>query len=319
MKDAPRFPSRWAGPWRTLVLATALSAALGACSSMDDVLYRAREGTIEYPGSGAGANAAPSYVVKSKDTVDGIARRFAVSPQTIIDRNHLQPPYTLKPGQTLAVPGARVIEPSSGPSAPMETAATAPNPPTSVKRETLAAPPQGEAPHSAAPSPPTASSSPPPQPAPAPPAATTPPAGQPTPLSPSVAHATPPSSSSRFEWPVQGKVVSSYGTHDGQRNDGIDIEAPKDTIVHAADSGTVVYAGNEVRGMGNLLLVSHGGGYITAYGYNDSLLVKKGDKVKKGQPIAKVGTTGSASDPRLHFEVRHGNKTIDPTTVLPGR
>ena len=317
MNNAPRFPSRWAGPWRTLVLATALSAALGACSSMDDVFYRAREGTIEYPGSGAGANAAPSYVVKSKDTVDGIARRFAVSPQTIIDRNHLQPPYTLKPGQTLAVPGARVVEPSSGSPTPMETAAAAPNPPASVKRETLAAPTQGEAPHSAAPSSPAAAAR--QQPAPAPPAATTPPAGEPTPLSPSVAHATPPSSSARFEWPVHGKVVSSYGTHDGQRNDGIDIEAPKDTVVHAADSGTVVYAGNEVRGMGNLLLVSHGGGYITAYGYNDSLLVKKGDKVKKGQAIAKVGSTGSAPDPRLHFEVRRGNKTIDPTTVLPGR
>ena len=113
--------------------------------------------------------------------------------------------------------------------------------------------------------------------------------------------------------------MSSYGSHDGQRNDGIDIEAPKDTVVHAADSGTVVYAGNEVRGMGNLLLVSHGGGYITAYGYNDSLLVKKGDTIKKGQAIAKVGTTGSASDPRLHFEVRRGNKTLDPATVLPGQ
>jgi len=107
---------------------------------MDSVFYRAREGTIEYPGSGAGPDAAPSYVVKSKDTVNGIARRFAVSPQTIIDRNRLQPPYALQPGQTLAVPGARVIEPSSGSPAPMETAAAAPSPPASVKRETLAAP-----------------------------------------------------------------------------------------------------------------------------------------------------------------------------------
>ena len=136
---------------------------------MDSVFYRAREGTIEYPGSGAGPDAAPSYVVKSKDTVNGIARRFAVSPQTIIDRNRLQPPYALQPGQTLAVPGARVIEPSSGSPAPMETAAAAPSPPASVKRETLAAPPQGEAPHSAAPSPPAAATR--PQPAPVPPPA----------------------------------------------------------------------------------------------------------------------------------------------------
>ncbi len=271
---------------------------------MDNVFYGAREGTIEYPGSGASANAVPSYVVKNKDTVDGIARRFSVSPQTIIDRNNLKPPYTLRAGQTIAVPGARVIEPSSGASAATDTAAAAsnPNPPAAVKREALAAPPQSEAPHSAPPTSPA-----------------TPPPGQPTPLSPTVSHPAPASSAARFEWPVRGKVVSAYGTHDGQKNDGIDIEAPKDTVVKAADSGTVVYAGNEVRGMGNLLLVSHNGGYITAYGFNDTLLVKKGDTVKKGQPIAKVGTTGSAPDPRLHFEVRRGNKTVDPATVLPGQ
>ena len=269
-------------------------------------MYGAREGTIEYPGSGAGANAAPSYVVKNKDTVDSVAQRFGVSSQTIIDRNNLKPPYALKAGQTIAIPGARVIEPSSGASSSTATAAAAPNPPAAVKRETLAPPGQGEAPHSA---PPAAAT----------PAPATPPPGQPTPLSPAVSHAAPAGPTPRFEWPVRGKVVSSYGSHDGQRNDGIDIEAPKDTVVHAADSGTVVYAGNEVRGMGNLILVSHSGGYITAYGYNDSLLVKKGDTIKKGQAIAKVGTTGSASDPRLHFEVRRGNKTLDPATVLPGQ
>lgn len=261
-------------------------------------MYGAREGTIEYPGSGAGANAVPSYVVKHKDTVDSIAQRFAVSPQTIIDRNNLKPPYALQAGQTIAIPGARVIEPASPASPSTETAAVAPSPPTAVKREALAPPPQGEPPRSASP------------------AAATPPPGQPTPLSPAPSHAAP---SSRFEWPVRGKIVSTYGTHDGQRNDGIDIEAPKDTVVHAADSGTVVYAGNEVRGMGNLLLVSHSGGYITAYGFNDSLLVKKGDTVKKGQAIAKVGTSGSAPDPRLHFEVRRGNQTVDPMTVLSGQ
>ena len=306
MKKAPRFPSRWAGPWRTLGIAVVLSAALGACSSVENVMYGAREGTIEYPGSAAGANAVPSYVVKNKDTVDGVAQRFGVSSQTIIDRNNLKPPYALKAGQTIAIPGARVIEPSSGASSSTATAAAAPNPPAAVKRETLAPPGQGEAPHSASP-------------AAATPAPATPPPGPPTPLSPAASHAAAAGPAPRFEWPVRGKVVSSYGSHDGQRNDGIDIEAPKDTVVHAADSGTVVYAGNEVRGMGNLLLVSHSGGYITAYGYNDSLLVKKGDTIKKGQAIAKVGTTGSASDPRLHFEVRRGNKTLDPATVLPGQ
>ena len=112
--------------------------------------------------------------------------------------------------------------------------------------------------------------------------------------------------------------MSSYGTSGGQKNDGIDIAAARGTPVKAADAGTVVYAGNEVRGMGNLLLLSHPGGYITAYGNNETLLVKKGDKVTKGQVIAKAGQSGGVASPRLHFEVRRGGKnTVDPMTVLP--
>jgi murein DD-endopeptidase MepM/ murein hydrolase activator NlpD len=286
------------------VITAALSAALGACSSFDNLFYGAHEGTIEYPGSGnaSNPNAAASYVVKHKDTLDGIAERFGVSPQVIVDANHLKPPYPLMAGQTLAIPGARVVEPSS----PVATASAAP-PSGPVKKEALP-PAQGEPPRSAAPPPPST-------------------AGEPTPLHPTATAAASPapdfapaSAAPRFEWPVQGKVVTGYGPGaSGQKNDGIEIAADKDATVKAADGGTVVYAGSEVRGMGNLLLISHAGGYITAYGYNDSLLVKKGDVVKKGQPIAKVGTTGAATDPRLHFEVRRGNKTIDPASVLPGQ
>jgi len=87
--------------------------------------------------------------------------------------------------------------------------------------------------------------------------------------------------------------------------------------VKAADGGTVVYAGNEVAHLGNLLLVQHPGGYITAYGNNDALLVKKGDTVQKGQTIAKAGSSGGAPSPRVHFEVRRGSKTVDPASVLP--
>ena len=117
-------------------------------------------------------------------------------------------------------------------------------------------------------------------------------------------------------WPVNGKVVSSYGTSGGQKNDGIDIAAAKGTPVKAAEGGKVVYAGGEVARMGNLLLIEHSGGYITAYGNNEELLVKKGDTVKKGQTIAKVGNSGGTPEPQLHFEVRRSGKTIDPKTVL---
>ncbi|WP_422016803.1 peptidoglycan DD-metalloendopeptidase family protein [Reyranella sp.] len=291
MKNAPRFPSRWAGRMHTLGTMAVLSVALGACNTV----MGAREGTMEYPGSAAGPNAVPVYVVKDKDTVDGLSRRYGVPSQTIIDRNNLKPPYTIKPGQSLAMPGARFVQDSYGEPASQQTAAANPNAPSSVKREGLAPPPgaQGEAPRSAAP------------------------AGEPTPLSKAsqsvTVPATPPA---RMIWPVNGKVVSSYGTSGGQKNDGIDIAAAKGTPVKAAEGGKVVYAGGEVARMGNLLLIEHSGGYITAYGNNEELLVKKGDTVKKGQTIAKVGNSGGTAEPQLHFEVRRSGKTIDPRTVL---
>jgi murein DD-endopeptidase MepM/ murein hydrolase activator NlpD len=269
-----------------------LSVALGACNTV----MGAREGTMEYPGSAAGPNAVPVYVVKDKDTVDGLSRRYGVPSQTIIDRNNLKAPYTIKPGQTLAMPGARFVPDSYGEPASQQTAAANPNAPSSVKREGLAPPPgssQGEAPRSAAP------------------------AGEPTPLGKTsvTVPATPPAAA-RMMWPVNGKIVSGYGTSGGQKNDGIDIAAAKGTPVKAAEGGRVVYAGNEVARMGNLLLIEHPGGYITAYGNNESLAVKKGDVVKKGQTIARVGNSGGTAEPQLHFEVRRSGKTIDPTTVL---
>src|SRR5215472_11645466 len=111
MRRAPRYPSRWAGRMRSLTIMATLTAALGACSSVDNVLYGAREGTMEYPGSAAGPDAVPTYVVKNKDTLDGIASRYGVSSQTIADRNKLAAPYSLRPGQTLLVPGARYVPP----------------------------------------------------------------------------------------------------------------------------------------------------------------------------------------------------------------
>jgi murein DD-endopeptidase MepM/ murein hydrolase activator NlpD len=269
-----------------------LSVALGACSK----LYTAREGTIEYPGSGAAPGTPAIYVVKDKDTVESVAERYGVQPQAIIARNNLQKPYTLKPGQSLELVGARFVpDNTAGPAAAV---ATAP-PPGPVKRETLPPPSQIEAPRSAA-------------------AAT----GQPTPLSPAAASETSvtvPANAPHFVWPVKGKILTPYGAAaGGQKNDGIDIQAQTGEAVKAADGGTVVYAGSEVAHLGNLLLIQHPGGYITAYGNNEALLVKKGDEVKKGQTIAKAGDSGGAPSPRLHFEVRRGgSKTLDPMSVLP--
>lgn len=121
-----------------------------------------------------------------------------------------------------------------------------------------------------------------------------------------------------FLWPVKGKVLSSYGGKSaGLQNDGINIAAPRGAPVRAAKNGVVAYSGNELRGFGNLLLLKHPGGWITAYAHNDKLLVKRGDKIKKGQTIARVGSSGSVQNPQLHFELRKGKKAIDPIKYLP--
>lgn len=126
-------------------------------------------------------------------------------------------------------------------------------------------------------------------------------------------------SSSGFVWPAQGKVISKFGTtSDGLRNDGINISAPAGAPVMAAADGTVAYAGNQLRGFGNLVLIRHANGLITAYAHNQSLLVQKGDKVKRGAVIARVGQTGNVAKPQLHFEIRKGEEPVDPMKYLDG-
>jgi murein DD-endopeptidase MepM/ murein hydrolase activator NlpD len=127
----------------------------------------------------------------------------------------------------------------------------------------------------------------------------------------------PPRGSGKFLWPVNGKLISLYGVKQGgQHNDGINIAAPLGTPVRAADNGVVVYAGNELRGFGNLLLIRHADGWVSAYAHCDALLVKRGDQVKRGQVIARVGQTGAVSSPQLHFELRKSGQAVDPTTEL---
>lgn len=124
--------------------------------------------------------------------------------------------------------------------------------------------------------------------------------------------------SSKFVWPVQGTVISGFGNlGKGRKNDGINIKAARGTTVKAADGGTVAYAGNELKGFGNLILIKHGDGWITAYAHNDKLFVRKGQKVVRGEKIATVGSTGGVTTPQLHFEVRTGKKAVNPRPYLP--
>jgi murein DD-endopeptidase MepM/ murein hydrolase activator NlpD len=123
----------------------------------------------------------------------------------------------------------------------------------------------------------------------------------------------------QFRWPVRGRVISGFGPMtNGQQNDGVNLSVPEGTSIRAAEDGTVAYAGNELKGYGNLLLVRHANGYVTAYAHASELMVKRGDVVRRGQIIAKSGATGTVTSPQLHFEIRKGSLPVDPMTYLPG-
>jgi murein DD-endopeptidase MepM/ murein hydrolase activator NlpD len=122
-----------------------------------------------------------------------------------------------------------------------------------------------------------------------------------------------------FIWPVHGRVVAGFGPLAGRlRNDGINIAVPEGTDVRAADDGVVVYAGSDVNGYGNLVLLRHGNGFVTAYAHASALLVGAGENVHQGQVIAKSGRSGNdVSEPLVHFEIRKGTLPIDPLQFLP--
>ncbi len=124
-------------------------------------------------------------------------------------------------------------------------------------------------------------------------------------------------SGGRFLWPLHGKILSAYGAKEGGLvNDGINIAAKEGTQVVAADDGVVVYAGNEIRGFGSLVLIKHQNGWMTAYAHNASLLVRRGEEVRRGQAIARAGASGNVSAPQLHFEIRRGSHPVDPMKYL---
>jgi murein DD-endopeptidase MepM/ murein hydrolase activator NlpD len=122
-----------------------------------------------------------------------------------------------------------------------------------------------------------------------------------------------------FRWPVRGRVVTGYGAKtNGKSNDGINVAVPEGTPVKAAEDGVVAYSGNELKGYGNLVLVRHSNGYVTAYAHASELMVKRGETIKRGQVIAKSGQSGEVGSPQLHFEIRKGSSPVDPAQYLNG-
>ena len=122
-----------------------------------------------------------------------------------------------------------------------------------------------------------------------------------------------------FRWPVRGRIIAGFGPRpNGAQNDGINLAVPEGTPIKAAEDGVVAYAGNELKGYGNLVLIRHSDGYVSAYANASKLLVKRGDTVKRGQVIAHAGQTGNVTSPQLHFEIRKGSTPVDPAKYLSG-
>jgi len=244
------------------------------------------------------------------DTVYAISRRHQVSMRAIIEANGLTPPYDLKVGQRIVLPRDREhivgrgetvygISRAYGVDAYELATANGLVAPFALRvGQTLRIPASGTESAASQPTPPT------------PVMATR------RPVVPATVPRPPPASGG-FVWPVKGKVVSAFGAKTkGLHNDGINIAARRGTPVRAAENGVVAYAGNELRGFGNMLLIKHAGGWITAYAHNEELLVKRGDKVRRGQIVARVGSSGSVTKPQLHFELRKGKQAVDPRKYL---
>jgi murein DD-endopeptidase MepM/ murein hydrolase activator NlpD len=122
-----------------------------------------------------------------------------------------------------------------------------------------------------------------------------------------------------FRWPVRGRVIGAFGPKpNGVQNDGINLAVPEGTPIKASEDGVVAYAGSELKGYGNLVLVRHPNGFVTAYAHASDILVKRGEAVKRGQVIAHAGQTGNVTSPQLHFEIRKGATPVDPSQYLSG-
>jgi murein DD-endopeptidase MepM/ murein hydrolase activator NlpD len=119
-----------------------------------------------------------------------------------------------------------------------------------------------------------------------------------------------------FIWPVEGKCTNPFEDNERRRHQGIDISCSSGTPIKASNAGTVIYAGNTIKGYGNMVILRHSEEFVTVYAHNQVNLVKERDRIEKGQIIGKVGQTGRATGPHLHFEIRRNNKPVDPVPYL---
>ncbi|HZD92451.1 MAG TPA: peptidoglycan DD-metalloendopeptidase family protein [Pseudolabrys sp.] len=251
------------------------------------------------------------YVAQRGDTLISIARRHGMSLAALAKYNHISPFTKLEVGARVNVPGGAD-----------QVASAAPR--QDVRHESRYEPRQEaryEPSHAAAPEPhiarprtETVAST-----QPAPTARVARPETEPTRTASRdvTKSAEPAGGIPQFRWPVKGRIIARFGREpNGTTNDGINLAVPEGTPIKAADDGVVAYAGNELKGYGNLVLIRHADGYVSAYANASKLLVSRGEHVRRGQVIARAGQTGNVTSPQLHFEIRKGSMPVDPTKYL---
>ena len=237
------------------------------------------------------------HTVKSGETGIAIAIAYGVPWDKVVAANRLKPPYVLEVGDRLLLPSARQVaalspeERARAFSVDIDDIITGGEPaatlPTTHKGPAAPTPRAQKTPSSAP---------------------------RPTPM-PGVISDAPP-----FRWPVEGRTLSSFGAKPGGRfNDGVNLKASAGAPVRAAGDGVVAYAGDAIPGFGNLVLIKHPGGWVTAYGHAEALLVARGARVQAGDVIARAGSTGAVNEPQVHFEIRRGRAPVDPARVIGER
>jgi murein DD-endopeptidase MepM/ murein hydrolase activator NlpD len=233
------------------------------------------------------------HVVAPGETLNSISRLYGKPVLVLASANNIPPNTLLRVGQSIVIPGVRPIPPAPAVHAHADTPPPVVVPAPAVSDRKVAI---SESPHSIR--------------------MVTP---APAPKEVPTKEAEPAGGLPSFRWPVRGRVIAGFGPKpNGLQNDGIDVSVPDGTPVKAAEDGVIAYAGNELKGYGNLVLVRHSNGFVTAYAHASEILVKRGDQVKRGQVIARSGQTGNVNSPQLHFEIRKGANPVDPTQYLNG-
>ncbi len=255
------------------------------------------------------------HKVGANDTMMRVARMYGVSASELVRLNNISPPYTLQTGQVLRLPPSFERTRTEDVVAPAVTPPQTEMPPQPVPQaaqKTLSA--TGKAAPAKTSDRPLTQAATTPKPATAQkPKVTT--ADKARTLTQKVTGGAAP----HFGWPVKGNVISVYGPKEGGLyNEGLNIAAPRGSTVKASAAGTVVYVGNDLRSYGNMVLIRHTQGYVTAYAHLEQFQVARGATVTAGQAIGTVGNTGTVAQPQLHFEVRKGNQTLDPQRYIKG-